>query len=511
MNYKKIALSFSVISALSVLNAYEMKPLGYKAVGMGGAGVASSRGSFATYYNPALLGFSDYTTQISLDVGVSIRENKLMDTVDELNELKLTEAIDEIADNAPASGTNGESSKNIADALEVLNKVPNGNGLQLTPSVSLSGQFSRYFGFGIFAQTELRAKMVIDKDRLNLIIKDADTNQYFSYDPVNDAYNPSTEASYKAKSLQYALEGDTTVTGDETTYLSVNALSVVEVPLSFAYPLETTNGRASIGLSVKPMIAETFSKQMAVDSESDDIGDDYDKNKKSYTSVGLDLGYAYQEAHTGLTLAIVGKNINKPVFETEPNANGVVEKFELEPFFRGGLSLPIWNDNVELAIDADFQQSDTSYEGMKSQYIGGGLEFHPVSWFTFRTGAMKNVAAESLDEGMIYTAGVGFGLKWLQLDISAQVAQKTGRYDGEDIPKYASVNFALVSKWGDGYQRKSKTKQETPEEVVEPKMDIPAVHTMPEVGYRDATDIMMEEERLKKEAEAAQQELEKSL
>ncbi|MEA2018779.1 MAG: conjugal transfer protein TraF [Campylobacterota bacterium] len=449
MSCKKISLSIATILSLGAVNlsAYEMKPVGFKAVGMGGAGVASNRGSLATYYNPALIGISDYTSEISLNIGVGIRENGLIDTMDQLNNLELTDSLETVAGNAPTTGLNGDASSNIADAIDVLNRIPNGNGLQLLPSVSLSGQFSNYFAIGAYASADVRAKMVIDKNKLNLIVYHEDTNNYYTYDPVADSYSGSTQASYEDKSLEYAIDN-----GD--TYLNVSAMTIAEVPVSFAYPIQRKNGTLSFGITIKPMQVETSFIDLAIDSESDTLTDDLEQNTKSYSALGVDLGVAYKEKHTDLTLALVGKNINKPSFETQADANGNVEKFEMESFFRAGMSLPIWNDNVELAIDADLQQSDTSYEGMKSQYIGGGMEFHPASWFALRAGMMKNIATESIDEGMIYTAGFGFGLKWLQFDLSAQVSENTGTYDGNDIPKYAVVNFSLISRWGDGYNRK---------------------------------------------------------
>ena len=76
---KKIGLSFAVVATLSTLYGAEFKPVGFKAVGLGGAGVASTRGSLSGYYNPALLRFSDHTTELSINAGVRIREANLID------------------------------------------------------------------------------------------------------------------------------------------------------------------------------------------------------------------------------------------------------------------------------------------------------------------------------------------------------------------------------------------------------------------------------------------------
>jgi hypothetical protein len=133
-----------------------------------------------------------------------------------------------------------------------------------------------------------------------------------------------------------------------------------------------------------------------------------------------------------------------------------------------------------------------------------GLEFHPASWFALRAGAMKDIASEKFDEGMIMTAGVGFGLKWLQFDLSAQMSSKKGEYDGQAIPRYAALNFSLVSKWGDGYNRKlapatSETlpKEEQNGEIEQQK---PLKTLSPE-----------EQNRIKQESEKAFEELDKAI
>ena len=58
---------------------------------------------------------------------------------------------------------------------------------------------------------------------------------------------------------------------------------------------------------------------------------------------------------------------------------------------------------------------------------------------------MKNTKEEY--EGLIYTGGVSFGLKWLQVDVTGQMSAEQGEFDGEEIPRYARVQASIVSKW----------------------------------------------------------------
>lgn len=58
---------------------------------------------------------------------------------------------------------------------------------------------------------------------------------------------------------------------------------------------------------------------------------------------------------------------------------------------------------------------------------------------------MKNLQESYV--GTVYTAGLGCGLKWFQLDIAGQISSKKGEYEGDEIPRYARIQVALVSKW----------------------------------------------------------------
>jgi len=59
---------------------------------------------------------------------------------------------------------------------------------------------------------------------------------------------------------------------------------------------------------------------------------------------------------------------------------------------------------------------------------------------------MQNMAANDTS-GLIYTAGVATGPKWLHFELSAQMASQKGEIDGTAYPMQAMVNFALSSAW----------------------------------------------------------------
>ena len=507
MNYKKITLSLATIATLSTLNGMEFKPAGFKAMGMGGTGAASSRGSLSGYYNPALLRFSDYTTEISVNVGINVRESNLVQNVDDLSKIDFDGTVDRISDNAKpgrkqltltvstpfgdktqtedtrvvGKPNKPEDVQNIKTAMDILtNKIGTNNGLELFVNPSFAAQFSDAFAIGIYANVAAGFRINIDPQYNKLIFKDTktvdvpgfgskDIDIYYEYDYDNDTYganaNVELDASgnivadggktqYESSSIEYALDNG-------IDYVDVNGVALAEIPLSYAKVFNVANGTLSVGGSLKPMQLKTYSKHFDLGESSDDIEEDSDDSNIETTykaTLGLDLGIAYRPQDSKLTFGLVGKNLNSPTFKYESGMPH--DDYKIDPMIRAGISMPIWNDNIEFALDIDLTKNDTIIEGEKSQLVGAGVELHPASWFSLRVGAMQDLQSEKFDDGTILTAGIGFGLKWFQLDVAAMMSNNTGTYDGDEIPSYTAVNVALVSKWGDGYNRKVPTNQQ---------------------------------------------------
>jgi hypothetical protein len=471
MNYKKISLSLVTILGLTSLNAIEMKPVGFKAVGMGGTGVASSRGSLAGYYNPALLRFSDHTTEISINAGVGVRESNLIDNMDKLSDIDLEATLQNIGDNSYlgkkelngniSAGTSNDNIdiNSIKSAQNILKSIGTNNAFQVSVIPSLATQISDAFAIGVYANIDISLGLKIDSNYLDLIFKDSNHNinsfdgdnnsDYHSYNPINDTYTINTKDEYEASSLEHANDNG-------INYIAINSMALVEIPISYAKAYNWNSGRYSFGINLKPMSLITLSHQEKLGESSDDaIDDDSDEYETTYKpTIGLDLGFAYRPSNSKLTLGLVGKNINSPTFEVDTSNTGRTKDYKIDPLFRAGVSMPAWNDNIEFALDFDLTKNDTIIENEQSQFVGAGIELHPTSWFALRVGAMQDIASTKFDDGTIATAGIGIGTKWLQLDLSAMVSTNKGEFDGEEIPRYTSVNFSLVSKWGDGYNKK---------------------------------------------------------
>jgi len=417
----------------SSLSALEFQPLGYESIGMGGAGVANASGSVANYYNPALLTKHRYTVEIGIGAGIGIREINLVEHVDKLaNEYELTDTIERIADNSPKSGSNTKEDRtNIKASINEIYKLSVGNGLSIMPTVEMGFQVGN-FGLSLYGLGEASARAVIDRQHLYLIFEDKDNGGYYYYWPDNDTYGATDKETYDDYSLEYALN-------NELTYIELGGIALVEVPVSYATKIDMNGFDLSVGASIKYMEGITYRGKVALDTDSNDLEDELSNGDKTSSNYGIDLGLLVTSEN--FNMGIVGKYLNSPKFKT---IDGYKDE-TIKPMIRGGVNFSFGN-MIDFAMDIDLTTNKTGIKGYESQYIGGGINFRPTSWFSLRAGAMRNMVAD--EEGTVLTAGFGFGLKWIQFDVAAQASTKTGTFDGNEIPRYVKINAALISRWG---------------------------------------------------------------
>ena len=426
---KKIGLFFCFfILCPTMVFAIEFQPIGFESLSMGGAGVASARGSFAVYYNPALLSEPVHGAEFALCVGVGAREVNLVDHIDKLADIDIENTFDLMEEEAPGGIASSDVKDKINTIKNELQSIAEKNGLQLMPTVSLGMQIKN-FGFGIFGLSEATGYAVIDSKHLDFIVKIDD--DYYKYNETTGQYESSDETEYQNSSLQYAIENN-------LTYLKLAGLAYLEIPIAYAHEFETPFGTLTIGGAVKVMPGWTFDAKIDIDTASEDIDDELSDADKRDTSWGIDLGLLYKPKIPGLKIGLVGKNLNTPKFDT---AKG--NTYKIKPMVRAGVAYDFWK--ITFAADIDLTANPTFIPNYKCRFIGGGFNFHPFSWFSLRGGIMGNVAEG--DEGVIFTAGLGFGLKWFQLDIAGQVSSKKGHFQEHAIPRYTRIQISLVSKW----------------------------------------------------------------
>jgi hypothetical protein len=400
-------------------------------ISMGGAGVASERGSFAPYYNPAMLAFRDHATEVSLSVSLGMREVNLADSIDKLAEIDLNESFSDFANDNPQPGDPVPDylQQDIATIQEQLLKLADENGLHTMPSLALGIQAKR-FGFGFFGVAEIAANAVIDTDRLAFIVETAGI--YHGLD--NGVYTRTSRENYEAHSLEYAVI-------NKLTYVQIMGLAYAEIPVAYGHAFETPAGHLAVGGALKLLPGRTVDMRIDVDTESDSIQDDIEDAQQDATSWGVDVGLAFRPSVVrGFTVGLAAKNLNTPSFDTVTDGT-----LKVQPQVRAGLAFDPPGRWLTLAADVDLTANETLLSNVNAQYAGAGLNIHPFSWLCLRGGAMVNLA--EADDGLIWTAGLGIGLKWFQVDVAGQYSTETSTINEDEAPRYFRGEVALVSKW----------------------------------------------------------------
>lgn len=421
-------LSIAVAAALCVtsLSAMQFQTLGYKSVGMGGAAVASSSGSLTSYNNPALLAKPEYDTEISVGGGASYQDYGAGASMQALEDSGFIDTMDLVAAN-PLSLTPANALK-LVDGKDIILGM-DGKGVGIAPQIYFATQISN-FGIGVFTSSDIVATAHVDQNHNQLIL---DTG--INYLVIDDFGTPSYltyaagATTYQNTSIEYAINNN-------LVYTKVEAIALVEVPLAYGHKFELSNGNLMVGGAFKFMSGTALREQSNIDNTGSS-----NTLEATTTTFGLDLGAAFEPSFSNdLTLALVAKDLNSPKFDFADGGS-----VKVSPKIRAGVAYDIF-ESLEVAADIDITKNKTFFQGFNSQMMGGGVNFHPSSWFALRAGLMTNM--DSADKaGLIYTGGIGFGLKWLQLDLSGQMSTNETTVGDVTFPQYMKVNLALISRW----------------------------------------------------------------
>jgi len=415
-----------VVLSFDSVYSFEFQPLSPKAMSMGGAGVASAEGSFAPYFNPALLAVYEDKKEFHLSGGFGLRENNMADHIDSLYEMDITESLDRIAQSAPFLSDIDRML--VTETKDILNSLSDGNGLQGMPFTTFGLQYNN-FGFGIFGMSEASGYANVDPNRLDIIVEYE--GYYWKYDELENTLDEVTKEDYIAHSIEYALN-------QKLTYLQLKGLAYSEIPLSYAYRFDSKYGTFNIGGSVKIMPGLTYDQRIDIDTESGQLEDELRDAEKYDTGWGVDLGFLYKHPKLkDLSFGLVAKNLNTPRFDTITG-----DTIKVRPQVRFGMAHTFFEKKLELALDMDLTKNKTLIPGVESQFIGGGFGYNPADWFSIRGGIMRNM--HESDDGTILTGGLGFVISYLEIDISAQYSTEKGEFKGNDIPAFGWLQVGLI-------------------------------------------------------------------
>lgn len=394
-----VVLATAGVFTAMVAAGSEFISVGSRALSAGGAGVGGTSGAYATYYNPAgLAGTDGISDRISLSANIFVRDYELADYIDRLSNYDWNDITRNPLGNASDAFA-------VAD---ILREIPDGGGVLVGGAGAVLAQAGP-FGFGIVMRPQLALIPEVDKDRLNIS---------GPWDPNSIAYNRSA--------------------------IRIRALSATEIPVAYAYPIETAAGQLVLGGALKIISGETYNGSIVVtDADSDTINDEIEAFSKKSTGLGVDGGVQFHFAAAPVSVGVLARNINSPGFDTVTG-----ESFEDAMQIRAGAEWELVPDLFSLVGDVDVMRNETLLPEYESQMIGfgGRLEGFPsIFALSLRAGVMQNIA-ESQD-GPIFTGGVGFGFKYVHVELAAAVSSKSTTIDGTDYPREAQLGLSVVSSW----------------------------------------------------------------
>jgi hypothetical protein len=278
---------------------------------MGGAGVAVTTDSLATYWNPAGLAMTptgDVRIQAS---GQEIDRLGIRDTLEDIDDIDQTD----------------RSAANQARLQNLLNEL---NGASLSALVAAGAYFKGSWGDHAFG----------------LNISDVGTGGSFTNTPLTVV--------------------DTGTRLDINGQLQVNYLEARQIAASYAFAF--WEKKVSIGVTGKVIQGVAYRRGIDVDDAADtfNISDELKNAKKSY-EMGVDAGVIIHPV-SWLKAGVVGKDLNTPSFNTPGGG-----EFKLRPQARAGLAVMPFS-SMTVTVDVDLTKNKTLLPDIRSRVVSVGVE-----------------------------------------------------------------------------------------------------------------------------------------
>jgi hypothetical protein len=322
-------------------------------MGMGGAGVAITTDSLATYWNPAGLAMTQ-TVDIRIQGGGQV--------IDRLGIADAVHDLEQFNSNDPNTAANQAKAQDIAARIN-----------RPGATVSINGSAGLY------------VKGHLGEHAFGLNVSDVATGGGFVSTPVAATLNGSN----------VSLAGAMTLLGFEAR----------QVAFSYAYAF--ADKTFSFGVTGKIYQGAAYSGSTTLTGGTEvSITDNFGKATIS-NAFGIDAGAIYRPS-SWLRFGLVAKDINQPTFDTPGGG-----ELKLGPQVRGGVAINPYS-SLTLTADVDATSNKTFVPGVKSQVLSLGAEQTIFSEFmSFRVGAFKNMK----DAGTPFTPTAGLGLRIFALRI----------------------------------------------------------------------------------------------
>ena len=335
--------------------AVEFVPVGPRAAGMGGAGVAITTDAYASYWNPAGLAM------------VKSMEIRIQGTAQVTGRDGIINALDDLKDFNP----NDTSAANQAKAQDIANRI-NRPGATISAPASGGLYFKGHFGEHAFGFN------------------------------VSDV---ATSGAFVSSPLQVTTGTQTTITGQ----MALKGLEARQAAFSYAYAF----AEKTFAVGVTGKIIQGAAYNTVTDLQggvNPNLIDNLGKANIS-TSYGIDIGAMYRPS-SWLRFGVVGKDLNQPTFDTPGGG-----QYKLTPQVRGGVAVNPWS-TMTVTADMDITSNQTLVPGLKSQVLSLGMEQTLLSEFlSLRLGTYKNV--QDAGSIFTPTAGLGIRIYSFRMDLAA--------------------------------------------------------------------------------------------
>ncbi len=398
----RLAAAMAIIMTPVLSQAAQFVVVGPRALGMGGASVATVNDATAVYWNPAALA-QFRKLDIRFPAGLALRDHVgLKDTWDRVNDI-----YDQF--NALDFSAINELDRLLTD----LEKPNTGADVDVHAAILASIPLS---------------KSTIAISALGL--------GYAGMFPTIDTVNR-----------------DTTVPPSPSppgTSIAVNNSAVTGISLITAEPavsFATSFGdKLFVGANAKMIYAQTY-----VHSDYIRTGDfsnfihNLDASETDSNKAAVDAGVLLMPVKS-FSIGVVGRNLNSPKFPiqgmiaVETGApQGVTTvlrtgEIALGRQYRAGVAWKPYK-NVTFSADYDLSRNETLIPGYEDQTAAVGVELTlPREIVSFRGGAYKNTADSN--SNIVYTGGLGFRIFAFRFDLALA-------YDFKEREGQASIDLAL--------------------------------------------------------------------
>lgn len=251
----RILICFLLSLVATPVMAVEFAVVGPRAVGMGGAGVAVTTDSLATYWNPAGLAMTQT---------VDIRAQASAQGIDRLGVVKTLNDIENLDKNNPA---------NIGRAQDLANRIN-----QPGASLSAIGSAGLYF------------KGHLGEHAFGFNVSDVATAGAFLSRPVT-------------------VSGGAPITIDGQ--MAFRGLEARQAAFSYAYAF--ADKTFALGITGKLIQGAAYAGTATINGNDVKLSDNFGKSKQS-TAFGIDVGAIYRPS-SWLRFGVVAKDLNQPEFD----------------------------------------------------------------------------------------------------------------------------------------------------------------------------------------------------